>query len=73
MSLLKRFFYWFNVMFDALLAKYKKGTEFFIKRKWLSLATVAGSIALMMWLMAITPSALVPDEDTGTIMGVVDI
>lgn len=73
MSLLKRFFYWFNVMFDALLAKYKKGTEFFIKRKWLSLATVAGSIALMMWLMAITPSALVPDEDTGTIMGVVDM
>lgn len=73
MSFMKRFFYWFNVMFDALLAKYKKATEFFIKRKWLSLATVAGSIALMMWLMATTPSALVPDEDTGTIMGVVDM
>ena len=73
MSLFKRFFYWFNVMFDALLAKYKKATEFFIKRKWISLATVAGSIALMMWLMATTPSALVPDEDTGTIMGVVDM
>ena len=73
MSLFKRFFYWFNVMFEALLAKYKKATEFFIKRKWLSLATVAGSIALMMWLMATTPSALVPDEDTGTIMGVVDM
>ena len=73
MSFMKRFFYWFNVMFDALLAKYKKATEFFIKRKWISLATVAGSIALMMWLMATTPSALVPDEDTGTIMGVVDM
>lgn len=73
MSFMKRFFYWFNVMFEALLAKYKKATEFFIKRKWISLATVAGSIALMMWLMATTPSALVPDEDTGTIMGVVDM
>lgn len=73
MSFKKRFFYWFNVMFDALLAKYKKATEFFIKRKWLSLATVAGSIALLVWLMSVTPSALVPDEDTGTIMGVVDM
>lgn len=73
MSFMKRFFYWFNVMFDALLAKYKKATEFFIKRKWLSLATVAGSIALLVWLMSVTPSALVPDEDTGTIMGVVDM
>ena len=73
MSFLKRFFYWFNVFFDALLAKYKKATEFFIKRKWISLATVAGSIALLVWLMSITPSALVPDEDTGTIMGVVDM
>ena len=73
MSFMKRFFYWFNVMFDALLAKYKKATEFFIKRKWISLATVAGSIALLLWLMSITPSALVPDEDTGTIMGVVDM
>ena len=73
MSFMKRFFYWFNIMFDALLAKYKKATEFFIKRKWISLATVAGSIALLVWLMSITPSALVPDEDTGTIMGVVDM
>lgn len=73
MSFMKRFFYWFNVMFDALLAKYKKATEFFIKRKWISLATVAGSIALLVWLMSVTPSALVPDEDTGTIMGVVDM
>lgn len=73
MSFMKRFFYWFNVMFDALLAKYKKATEFFIKRKWISLVTVAGSIALLVWLMSITPSALVPDEDTGTIMGVVDM
>ena len=73
MSFMKRFFYWFNVMFDALLAKYKKATEFFIKRKWISLATVAGSIALLVWLMSITPSALVQDEDTGKIMGVVDM
>lgn len=72
-TFLKKFFYWFNVMFDALLRKYKKATEFFIKKKWLSMSIVVGSIALMAWLMSITPTALVPDEDTGTIMGVVDM
>ncbi len=72
-TFLKRFFYWFNVMFDALLKKYKKATEFFIKRKWLSMGVVVASISLMVWLMAITPTALVPEEDTGTIMGVIDM
>lgn len=70
---LKRFFYWFNVFFDALLGKYKKATEFFIKRKWLSFTIVAGSLALLVWLMGVTPTALVPDEDTGTVMGVIDM
>ncbi len=72
-SFLKRFFYWFNIFFDALLGKYKKATEFFIKRKWLSFTIVAGSLALLVWLMGVTPTALVPDEDTGTVMGVIDM
>lgn len=72
-SFLKKFFYWFNVFFNALLNKYKKSTEFFIKRKWLSFSIVAGSIAVLVWLMGITPSALVPEEDTGTVMGVIDM
>lgn len=72
-TFLKRFFYWFNVFFEALLGKYKKATEFFIKRKWLSFTIVAGSLALLVWLMGVTPTALVPDEDTGTVMGVIDM
>lgn len=73
MSPLKRFFYWFNVFFDALLAKYKKALTFFINHKIISSGIVVGSIALLVWLMSITPTALVPEEDTGTIMGVVDM
>lgn len=73
MSFLKRFFYWFNIFFDALLKKYKKATEFFIKKKWLSFSIVGVTIVVLLWLMSTTPSALVPEEDTGTVMGVVDM
>lgn len=73
MSFLKRFFYWFNIFFDALLKKYKKATEFFIKKKWLSFSIIGATIVVLLWLMSTTPSALVPEEDTGTVMGVVDM
>ncbi len=69
----KRFFYWFNVGFDALLAKYKKATTLFLKNKWIAFASVAGSIAVLIWLMSTTPTGLVPNEDTGSLMGVVDM
>jgi len=71
MSFTKRFFYWFNVSFDALLSKYKKATTWFVNHKWISFGTVAASVAVLIWLMNITPTGLVPNEDTGTIMGAV--
>lgn len=68
---LQRFFYWFNVSFDALLSKYKKATTWFVNHKWISFGTVAASVGVLVWLMNITPTGLVPNEDTGTIMGAV--
>ena len=70
---LNRFFFWFNVIFDATLAKYKKGTQFFIRHKVISFIITAVSIGVLVWLMAITPSGMVPDEDTGTVMGVLNM
>ncbi len=69
----KRFFYWFNVGFDALLNKYKSATRFFTNHRWISFVSVGASVVVLVWLMATTPTGLVPDEDTGTIMGVVDM
>ena len=73
MSFKQRFFYWFNVSFDSLLNKYGKATKFFIKAKWLSMGIVAICIGILVWLMQTTATGMVPDEDTGTIMGVVDM
>lgn len=69
----KRFIKAFNDFFDKLLKAYKKVTEFFIRHKVTSFAIVAASIGILVWLMSITPTGMVPDEDTGTIMGVVDM
>ena len=38
-----------------------------------SFAIVGVAVGVLVWLMSITPTALVPNEDTGTIMGVVDM
>ena len=61
----------FNNSYERILQRYKKAVLKFIQRPILSLGLTTGSIALLVWLMNITPTAMVPNEDTGTIMGVV--
>lgn len=72
-NFVKRFHTAFNAAYDKLLDKYRGYTKFFIKAKSLSMLLVGGAIALLVWLMSSTPTALVPDEDTGTIFCVVDM
>ncbi len=71
MSLVDRFHTSFNTAYDSLLKKYKKQVVFFIHKKWLSFGITAAAIALLMFFMKITPTGMVPSEDTGTIMGAV--
>ena len=72
-TFVQRFHTGFNAAYDKLLGKYKGYINFFIKAKKVSMLFVAGAIAVLVWLMTITPTALVPDEDTGTIFCVVDM
>ena len=67
----KKFMNSFNNSYERILQRYKKAVLKFIQRPILSLGLTTGSIALLVWLMNITPTAMVPNEDTGTIMGVV--
>ena len=69
----RRFIESFNKEFGKLLVSYKGWTNFFVSHKWISFGFVGGSIAVLVWLMMTTATGLVPDEDTGTIMGVVDM
>ena len=63
----------FNASYDSILGKYKKQVLRFTQKKWLSGGIVAGSIVLLIVFMNITPTGMVPNEDTGTIMGVVTL
>lgn len=63
----------FNASYDSILGRYKKSVLKFIQRKWLSAGIVVASIVLLVVLMQSTPSGMVPNEDTGTIMGAVTL
>ena len=63
----------FNVYYDRILKKYKKGTLNFIHKPWLTIGSVVVGVVLLLFFMKMTPTGLVPNEDTGTIMAVVDL
>ena len=73
MSPIDRFLTAFNAAYDVILKKYKNSTKFFINHKWISFGAVAVSVVLLVFLMKITPSGLVPNEDTGTFFAVIDL
>ena len=73
LNLLQRFHAAFNAAYDVTLKKYKKGVMLFIHRKWLAYGGVIASIVILVFLMNITPSGMVPNEDTGTFFVIVDM
>lgn len=69
----KEFLDAFNNTFDKILHIYDKLVKWFCNHKIVGFGFVAVSIGILVWLMSITPTSLVPTEDTGTIMGVVTL
>ena len=69
----KRFHQGFENGYGRILKNYNKSTAFFVRHKVTAFAAVIASIVLLVWLMARTPTALVPNEDTGTIFAMVDM
>ena len=66
-NFIQRFHTAFNVFYDRQLSHYRKLSNFFINHKVSSFGIVGAAIAILVWLMTITPSGLVPHEDTGTV------
>ena len=72
-SRVEKFHQGFNRWYDKTLEKYKKHVAYFIEHKKLSWGIVAASIIALILLMQTTPSGMVPNEDTGTLMGTVTL
>ena len=69
----KRFQEAFEKAYNGILGGYRKNTEFFIRHKVTAFSIVVISIAVLVFLMGRTPTALVPNEDTGTVFCMVDM
>ena len=67
----KRYADAFNHSFDNMLKKYKKKVEKLVHRRILTVVLVVASLVGLVFMMQITPTSMVPSDDTGTIMGVV--
>ena len=58
----------FNASVTALTEKYQNGLSAFTRHKWLAVILVVVPIVLTVWLQKITPTGLIPDEDTGIML-----
>lgn len=72
---LGRFFYCFNVAFNAGTQKYKSSLQFLGKKKnrWISIAIVLVFTVLLFGMMKKMPTGFVPQEDSGGVMGVISL
>ncbi|MDR1370551.1 MAG: efflux RND transporter permease subunit [Dysgonamonadaceae bacterium] len=71
----QRFYFAFNVMFNAATQKYKSSLNFLGKKnhRWISLAIVVVSLTVLFGLMKMIPTGFVPQEDSGGMMGVITL
>lgn len=67
LSFSSRFHNVFEASFSAMLAKYKRGVQFFFRRKWMVVILLVGSFGLLVYFMQTTKTGLVPEEDTGVV------
>lgn len=62
----------FDSSFKRVVAKYSKGVKFIINHKWLAWSTLGVAVCLLVYMMSVTKTGLVPNEDTGSIFVSVD-
>jgi len=74
-SFLKRFFYCFNIAFNAGTQKYKSSLHFLSKKnhRWITVAIILVFSALLYGLMKKIPTGFVPQEDSGSMIGLVSL
>ncbi|MGM9758840.1 MAG: efflux RND transporter permease subunit [Parabacteroides sp.] len=62
-----RFHYAFDHSFHHVLRRYERGVSFLLRRKGLAIGSIVVACGLLVWLIQITKTGLVPQEDMGTI------
>ncbi len=58
--------------FDGMLAFYESGLKWVLKHQALTLLVAVGTLVATIWLYVLIPKGLLPQQDTGVIIGVTD-
>lgn len=74
-NFLNRFFYSFNILFNAGTQKYKSSLTFLGKKnhRWITLAIILIFSGILYGMMKMIPTGFVPQEDGGGVMGIVSL
>jgi multidrug efflux pump subunit AcrB len=67
-----RFFTWTEDMFKRLLDSYDRGLKWVLKHQALTMFVAFLTLVATIWLYIIIPKGLLPQQDTGVIIGVTD-
>lgn len=74
-SFIKRFYYSFNIAFNAGTSRYKSALHFLGKKghRWITGTIIAVSIIVLFGLIKFLPTDFVPQEDSDGIMGMISM
>lgn len=67
LSFSSRFHIAFETSFGRVVSKYKKGVSYCFRHRWIVIALIVVSLVGLFFLMKITKTGLVPEEDTGVV------
>ena len=67
-----RFYHATESMFQALLGAYERGLRWVLRHQALTLGVAIATMVATIWLYIIVPKGLLPQQDTGLIIGVTD-
>ena len=72
---IQRFYYNFNMVFNAGTQKYKKSLHFLGKKghRWITAAIIGIASVILILLVRIIPTGFVPNEDSGSVMAFITL
>ena len=67
-----RFYQWTERMFDSMLAGYEHGLKWVLRHQFFTLMVAIATLVATVLLYIVIPKGLLPQQDTGLIVGVTD-
>ena len=67
-----RFYHWSEGLFQRTLGAYERGLQWVLRHQFFTLMVAIATLVATIWLYFIVPKGLLPQQDTGLIIGVTD-